>query len=368
MKIVIVTTFFPPHVGGLEVIAQQQAETLTSAGHEVCVITGRHSRELASSEWTEEGYRIIRLPVFNAIENRTGIPYPIIGISAIKTYWRECGTADYIHVHDTFYLTSQIASLIATMRHRPLHVTQHVGIVEHPNRAVMMVQSFIYKAISSHLWKSAETVTVYNSHVRDFLRNRGVDKNKILETYNGIDIRRFKPVSPGCRRELRESLGLAVDRPLVLFVGRLVPKKGYLELLAAASPEFDILVVGPGKQPESYPDTVHFLGSIDRREILALYQACDIFALPSDGELFTLAMQEAMACGLPIVTTNDSRYEDYDLDRSLIQLVDRQPEAIREAILRVISDPNLAMGMADYGRHLAMTRFDWHRHGGSSRA
>jgi D-inositol-3-phosphate glycosyltransferase len=366
VKIVIVTTFFPPHVGGLEVIAQQQAETLASAGHEVCVITGRHSRELATSEWSEEGYRIVRLPVLNAIEDRTGIPYPIMGASAAHTYWREFGTADYVHVHDTFYLTSQIASLVATMRHRPLHVTQHVGIVEHPNRAVMMVQSFIYRAISSHIWRRAETVTVYNSHVRDFLRDRGVGTSKILESYNGIDIQRFKPVSPGRRRELRETLGLPTDRPIVLFVGRLVPKKGYLELVAAASPEFDILIVGPGKQPDTFPGTVHFLGSVDRRDILALYQACDVFALPSDGELFTLAMQEAMACGLPVITTNDSRYEEYDLDRSLIQLVDRQPEAIREAILRVVSDSELERRMADYGRHLATTRFDWQRHGGSS--
>src|ERR1035437_68669 len=233
MKIVIVTIFFPPHVGGVEVIAQQQARTLASAGHTVCVITSRHDRGLAATESTTDGYRIVRVPVFNAVENRTGIPYPVVGWSSIRTCWREFRGATYVHVHDTFYQPSQIAALIAALRGRPLHVTQHVGIVEHTSRMAMRVQSIIYRFVASRIWKQANSVTVYNAHVRDFLLCRGVDVRKVHEIYNGIDIREFTPVSSQRRKELRIRLGLPVDRAIVLFVGRLVPKKGYLELLEA---------------------------------------------------------------------------------------------------------------------------------------
>ena len=58
-------TFLPPHVGGLEVVAQQQAQTLAAAGHDVCVVTSRHYRDLPSSEISDAGYRIIRVPVLN---------------------------------------------------------------------------------------------------------------------------------------------------------------------------------------------------------------------------------------------------------------------------------------------------------------
>ena len=364
MKLVIATTFLPPHVGGLEVVAQQQAQTLAAAGHEVCVITSRHDRGLPASEFSEAGYRIIRVPVLNALENRTGIPYPIVGSAFVKACWRELHSAEYIHVHDTFYQPSQLAALVARLLNKPMHITQHVGVVDHPKKMVMQSQNLIYRLIAPRLWNRAESVTVYNANVREFLISRGVESRKIREVDNGIDVNVFKPVPLEERRKLRSRLGLPVDGAFALFVGRLVPKKGFLELLGARSTEFEILFAGPGKVPEPCPSNVRFLGAVDRDEIAAWYQASDLFVLPVLGELFPLAMQEAMACGLPIVAFDDPRYAEYELDRTLISLVEREPDQIRTAILRVLGDPHLARRMSIYSRELAETRFDWNRNHG----
>jgi glycosyltransferase involved in cell wall biosynthesis len=71
-----------------------------------------------------------------------------------------------------------------------------------------------------------------------------------------------------------------------------------------------------------------------------------------------------MACGLPIVAFDDPRYAEYELDRTLISLVEREPDRIRHAILRVLGDPHLARRMSTYSRELAETRFDWNRNHG----
>ena len=361
MKIVIAVTFLPPHVGGLEVVAQQQAQTLAAAGHDVCVVTSRHDRDLPSSEISDAGYRIIRVPVLNTLEDRTGIPYPVVGPAFVRACWDELRSADYVHVHDTFYQPSQLAALAARLLRTPMHVTQHVGVVDHPKKIVMHAQNLIYGLIAPRLWNRAESITVYNANVREFLLGRGVDARKINEVPNGIDVDVFKPVSTEERRKLRVQLGLPADGTFALFVGRLVPKKGFLELLEARSSEFDILFAGPGKVPDSCPSNVRFLGAVDRDQIAAWYQASDVFVLPALGEIFPLAMQEAMACGLPIVAFDNPRYSEYQLDRALISLVEREPDQIRDAILKVIHDPRLASGMSVYSRELAETRFDWRR-------
>jgi D-inositol-3-phosphate glycosyltransferase len=364
MKVVIATTFLPPHVGGLEVVVQQQAETLAAAGHDVCVVTSRHERDLPKSERCSAGYRIIRVPVLNALEDRTGIPYPIVGPAFVRACWREFRAADHVHVHDTFYQPSQLAASVARLLHKPMHITQHVGVVDHPKKIVMHAQSLIYGLIAPRLWNPAESITVYNANVREFLTGRGVDPRKIRELRNGIDVDVFKPASPAERRMLRLRLGLPADGTLALFVGRLVPKKGFTQLLEARSAEFDIVFAGPGKVPEPCPPNVRFLGAVDRDDIAAWYQACDVFVLPAIGEIFPLAMQEAMACGLPVVAYDDPRYDEYEFDRTLISLVEREPDQIRDAILRVVRDPRLAARMSVYGRELAETRFDWRRNHG----
>jgi D-inositol-3-phosphate glycosyltransferase len=361
MKVVIATTFLPPHVGGLEVVAQQQAETLAAAGHDVCVVTSRHDRALPKSERSDAGYRIVRVPVLNTLEDRTGIPYPVVGSAFLRACWREIRAADQVHVHDTFYQPSQLAALVARLLHKPMHITQHVGVVDHPKKMVMHAQNLIYGLVAPRLWNPAESITVYNANVREFLRGRGVEAGKIREVRNGIDVGVFRPVSTAERRKLRLRLGLPADGVFALFVGRLVPKKGYSELLEARSTEFDIVFAGPGKVPEPCPPNVRFLGAVDREDIVAWYQVCDVFVLPALGEIFPLAMQEAMACGLPVVAYDDPRYAEYEFDRTLISLVEREPDQIRAAILRVVRDPSHAARMSAYGRELAETRFDWGR-------
>jgi glycosyltransferase involved in cell wall biosynthesis len=159
----------------------------------------------------------------------------------------------------------------------------------------------------------------------------------------------------------RARYGIAPDVPVVLFVGRLVPKKGFQKLVEARGPEYEIVLAGPGGIPPEVPAGVRFLGPLGRAELRDLYQASNIFAFPAVGEMLTLAMMEAMACGLPVVAAAEEGYSRYGLDPAGLTLVPPEPEAMRSAFLQILADPHRSAYMSAYSRSLAEERFEWQR-------
>lgn len=357
-RVLIVSAYAQPHIGGVEVVVSQQARTLASLGHEVTVVTSRCGADGATHEEVD-GYRVVRIPAWNRLEESAGIPFPVWSPSAV---WRLAGlmrSVDLVHVHDVHYGSSVLAASLAKRHGRPIFITQHVGMVDHDKTAVKLAQKLVYSSAGRAVWRWAETITVYNPIVEEFILSHGVSAEKIRLTYNGIDTRYFHPGTPEAARLTRQRYGLPLNKPIVLFVGRLVPKKGFDKLVEALSPEYEIVLVGPGSIPDRVPHGVRFLGPLDHAELRDLYQASDIFAFPAVGEMLTLAMQEAMACGLPIVAAAEEAYSRYDLDPAGIALVDPQPEVLRSAFLRILRNPARMRYMRAYSRGLAEERFDW---------
>ena len=103
------------------------------------------------------------------------------------------------------------------------------------------------------------------------------------------------------------------------------------------------------------------LGARPPAEVVELNQLCDVFAFPARGEIFTLAMQEAMASGLPVVTTNDPAYELYGLDGDGIELTEAEPLQFRQALEEIVDSPPTMRRMSLYSRRLAEQRFNWDR-------
>ena len=194
-----------------------------------------------------------------------------------------------------------------------------------------------------------------------FLTERGVPESKLYLTYNENDINTFTPGDPTKRKVVRDEYGVPQHKPLVLFVGRLVPKKGYRELIAAHDNRYEIVLVGPGPIPTDLPPGVTLTGPIERSRVLELYQASDLFVFPAVGEMLTLAMQEAMACGLPVVTTDESAYAQYGLDTTGIALVPAEPAVLRNTMNEIFDDDERRARMGVYSRKLAIERFDWRR-------
>lgn len=160
------------------------------------------------------------------------------------------------------------------------------------------------------------------SNNRDYLRAAGVPDKRIFATPYCIDNMRFRDAAERWRQELgvptlRARFGLETERTTFLFSGKFVEKKrpgdiieAVRRLLEAQRSDIQILMVGDGPlrkqlQQAAQGLPVHFAGFLNQSEITAAYAASDALLLPSDsGETWGLVVNEAMACGLPALVSD----------------------------------------------------------------
>jgi D-inositol-3-phosphate glycosyltransferase len=339
-------------------VVQKQAQGMAESGLGVVVLTSKFgpSDQAANSR---SGIEVIRVPCSHVFERVSGIVFPLFSPRLLWETWRQVKRASVVHIHDVFYMSSWVGGILAVLARKPMLLTQHVAMVEHSSKLVMTLQRIVYATIGRWLFSRARTIIVYNGNVRDFLRTRGVPESRILFLANGVDTAEFRPATPQERADIRARFGLPPNRRLVLFLGRLVEKKGYQILLGARDPAYDLVFAGPGPIPrERHGPGVHWIGPVDQTQASELYRACDLFAFPAVGEIFTLVMQEAMACGLPVITTDDPAYIGSMVSGAVV-LCRRDSDAFKSGILRLLADSDHLLKLSALSRQLAARYFDW---------
>ena len=360
LRVLMVCHYYPPHVGGIENVARDEAVRLAESGHRVTVLTSGERTGVTD----EGGVRVVRIAAWNGAEEKAGIPFPVPSPRLLSRAVAHARQADVIHVHDCFYATSWAALVASAVTRTPLVLSQHVAVVDHPSALVRAVQNAVYGTFGRLLLRRASTVFTINEYVARFVSGLGREPLKVVVLGNGVDGRLFRPAADEAERvAIRERFGLPQDRILALFVGRLVPKKGIDLLLEAADPAYDLVVVGTGDATRlAGRERVHHLGGLPAERVAEVYRACDIFALPTTGEVFTLVVKEAMSAALPVVTTDEPDYAHYDLDPEGIALVRRESAAIRRALTEIAGDAARRERMGSYAAQYAAKRFSWSEH------
>jgi glycosyltransferase involved in cell wall biosynthesis len=155
---------------------------------------------------------------------------------------------------------------------------------------------------------------------RQYLRELGCEEARILDAPNAVDNRLFASQAESVRRDaagFRERMKL--PRRFILFVGRLVPEKGIFDLLEAYArlemplrAEIGLVYAGDGRsrhelmrQAEQIaPGAVVFPGFAEREKLSALYALAEALVLPTHSDTWGLVVNEAMACGLPVIVSD----------------------------------------------------------------
>jgi glycosyltransferase involved in cell wall biosynthesis len=355
MKIVIVAHYFLPHVGGIEYVVYNQAKELARRGHEVVVISSRVGEE--PKEELMDGFKVRRLRVWNIFEKKWGIPYPVFWPTALGRIKNEIKSADLIYAHDSFYLSTFWVQFLRKRYNKPFVLMQHIKKVNDRRRIVNITQDAVHFVYSKKTLKTSPRVIVCNKDVMKWI-NR---KNNVIFMKNCVDINLFKPLNKNSERnKIRKKYKLPIDKPVIIFVGRLFEKKGFQKLFEARDKDYFILFVGNGLVPDymKKDQNTKFIDFKPQKELSKLYASSDMFCLPSTNEGFPLTILEAMACGLPIITTDHAGYDDY-LDRNFVKLINPEVSEIKKSIKELIENKKKIKDMSNYSRKTVEKKFSW---------
>lgn len=255
---------------------------------------------------------------------------------------------DLIHTH---LFQARFYTTIAYLFSNPTILITH----KHNNVNPQKHNVFIFLEMLSILFNT-KVIAISQSVKKSLTKFELVPSKKIFVLLNGIDYQKFnKNAVPK---------HYSNDKPIIIgTVCRLEPQKGLsylllaMKIILAKFPETRLEIVGDGSllgelqdlsKKLSISKSVFFFGKF--AEVIPFYNRMDIFVLPSINEGFGIVLLEAMASGVPVVATNVDGIKEVVIDgESGILIPPRSPEAIANAIVKIIENPQLAGDLVEAG-------------------
>jgi len=343
----LITPTFLPERGGQELLIDRLANEF---GRFYCayVVAPRRGAIVRRIPSNKRNYSLIRTPA-------TGkTPYLLlsgqIGLLATMTGFIRARGKSILHLFEPFHLglsvsaiknltnSTFILSLIGSTTYDPFSSTHHR-----------------FRYYMKFIMDNADAVTASTRE----LAERGWDQGYRGEVHvipHGVDINQFHPNNACRRNELRRALGVKEDEPMIFAVQRLHPRKRTSQLILAAAevlkslPSVKFIIGGKGREMEqlqnlivsmNLQESVKLIGYIPDSELPFYYAAADVFALHTLYEGFGIVIIEAMASGLPIVTTDVGGMDDIVQDNGAGIIVSpNSPSEMAEAILSTLDTKN----------------------------
>jgi glycosyltransferase involved in cell wall biosynthesis len=326
-----------PHLGGLETVVAAETRGLRDRGWDVTVVSsGTGTRD-------EGGVRTVRVRAWNGMEELYGVPFPLFSPRLLAVLGREVRRADVVHVHDVLYVSSWVAALWCVALRTPYVVHRHVGFVHHSSAIVRLVQGLVLATFGRLVLARAAAVLAIDEHVAT-----GLTGAQVLG--NGVDVERFQPRPPTPR-----------ERPVALFVGRFVPKKGFDVVAAAAGDEYEIAFAGGPRPPGVSDPRLRFLGAVPADEMPEVYASADVMIVASVGEC-PLTVLEAMASGLPVLLREDPALHSPWTAGPGVRFVDMAAGDLAEALRKLVADPDEMRRLGAEGAAFARATYSWETH------
>jgi glycosyltransferase involved in cell wall biosynthesis len=362
MRVLLVTHYYPGHRSGVELTAGHLAGRLAGRGVElVWAATG-------PPDGVPAGVTPLPIRAWNGVERATGFAYPIWHPTDLRRLARAVHTADAVHLHEHLYPGNLFARREAGRIGVPVVITQHTSQIWWSSglpagmRAMRAALAVTNRTFARWALGGADRAVFISAKARDYYAHLFDFRRPAEYVPNGLDTALFRPADESERRGLRRELGWPNDRPVMLFVGRMIEKKGLPALrdLAGRFPQYDWAFAGWGPvDPRSWGHpNVRYLGPADQTTLARYYRAADLFVLPSLTEGFPLVVQESLACGTPAVLSADIAAGAPGVDR-VLHVWRPEAEPLADLIRRVMADPATwparRQAAADYARRT----WDW---------
>lgn len=344
MNILHIYKDYYPVLGGIENHIKQLAEAQAAAGHEVTVLVTNPDYQ-PRQVWMN-GVNLVRAWRVATIASTPLSPELPLAVRRIK--------ADIAHLHSPYPIAELSEWLLGGKR--PYLITYHSDVIKQQS-ILRFYRPFLRRVLAG----AARILVSNHNYIQssDYLRPLA---HKCTVIPFAVDVDRFQNALP---------LVEATAVPTLLFIGQHRYYKGVDDLLRAMPRlEARLLIGGDGPQRAEWQtlaqelgiaDRVQFLGRIPDDDLPRFYASGDIFVLPSNSraESFGMVLQEAMAAGLPCVTTELGTGTSWLVQDGLSGFVvpPREPEALTAVLNTLLANPQLRQQMGTAGQQRARSEF-----------
>ncbi len=340
MNILIFSSYFLPHKGGVESYVYQTARRLVKHGHKVWVLTSRLSGMKRAERI--DGIRVIRVPAIDVLPDRLPVQLPLMADI------RKMGKIDAIITHTRFYPLSFIGGMYAHLNNIPwLHIEHGAKQVHYENPFVRLGSQFVDATTGRWILRHAKVAGVSKASC-NFTKKLGAEKCEIL--YNGIDAKFFDG-----RRKKHKGISIA-------FVGRLIREKGVHDLLSATKGmKVRVVIVGKGPfEQELKKLGGTFVGEKNHAQLRDTLSGSDILVNPSYGEGLPSAVLEAGAMGLAVVATDVGGTREIIADGKNGYLVKSgDVKTLRKKLAILVKDAKLRPRFGKALQKTVREKFNW---------
>ncbi|WP_437053800.1 glycosyltransferase family 4 protein [Streptomyces sp. enrichment culture] len=367
-KTLIVTNDFPPRPGGIQAFLHNMALRLDPERIVVYASTWKRSREGVAATAAFDAEQ-----PFTVVRDRTTMLLPTPGATRRAAgLLREHGCTSV-----WFGAAAPLGLMAPALRKAG---AERLVATTHGHEAGW-AQLPAARQLLRRIGESTDTITYLGEYTRSRIAGAltPAAAARMVQLPPGVDEKTFHPGSGG--DEVRARLGLT-ERPVVVCVSRLVPRKGQDTLIRAmprvlaAEPDAVLLIVGGGPYEKDLRrlahDTgvaasVHFTGAVPWAELPAHYGAGDVFAMPCrtrrgglDVEGLGIVYLEASATGLPVVAGDSGGAPDAVLDGETGWVVrGADPDESADRITALLADPELRRRMGERGRTWVEEKWRW---------
>ncbi|OWA07813.1 alpha-(1-2)-phosphatidylinositol mannosyltransferase [Streptomyces sp. CS159] len=367
-KTLIVTNDFPPRPGGIQAFLHNMALRLDPERLVVYASTWKRGREGAEATAAFDAEQ-----PFTVVRDRTTMLLPTPGATR-----RAVGLLREHGCTSVWFGAAAPLGLMAPALRRA--GAERLVATTHGHEAGW-AQLPAARQLLRRIGESTDTITYLGEYTRSRIAGAltPAAAARMVQLPPGVDEKTFHPASGG--DEVRARLGLT-DRPVVVCVSRLVPRKGQdtliraLPRILAAEPDAVLLIVGGGPYEKDLrrlatetgvAASVHFTGPVPWSELPAHYGAGDVFAMPCrtrrgglDVEGLGIVYLEASATGLPVVAGDSGGAPDAVLDGETGWVVHGEdPNESADRITALLADPDLRRRMGERGRSWVEEKWRW---------
>ena len=307
------------NIGGAEVLLLQIIQSLGKTEYEHYVYHFRMDGPI------RQKLEALGIPVYEG-KKRDSIKRPVKFITSLISHLSDLLTfirkKDIQIIHAHLGPANQLAVVISKLSSVPAFLTVHSPMAFVDRRSNWDLRLYCQKAVNQFAYRAADRVMVVSQEVKEEVQKRfGIKDTKLVFLKNGIvwDDDTSESV------DLQEEFPPSANELKLIAVGRLVPLKNFDMLIRAVKEDVDqglddllLLIAGEGEERMRLEELIRDLGIESyvkllglRHDVMGLMQTCDLFVMPSRYEGLSLAMIEAMACGLPIIASDVRGLNDY---------------------------------------------------------